>query len=649
LAISFAYYFTLPTSYKTTQPFRMIEAWFRVGVGALIAWFMLLAFSGTPQAWSLFLMSLAFFCTSFPKHKEAEPHEAGEVRVDVNVIPVVGGTIRNLRENVGGYLDSILNILFLFIMLFSLGFSQIGSSQLTFALTITAIVAMFLLLMRLSVNTVIGVYVVFTLIAMVITGAFTGNMFQIIFFAVWLLCVITGLAAGREGRPAAGILMIFMTLFVFSFTATGVIGEAVFGYWWPQIYAFGESIAAPLGPLWEQATSGISDTWLLLTNPMAYYDQMMKKQQATKSVVKEGGTTKSIEITRTDLFTSVTGELEPRLDPLIGSFEIQNQGEYDASRIDLVLWASWQDTSKVTAENPLAGLVQPIGTLSKFECSQPSFSNIEAVSPGTKGVCNWTKTTYPKEMKFVNFVYEKNSWSLGTEGNLADCVVKDVEGKEICKDSGDCCKNPNAAYVHSKQTVKVNVNLTYDYNVNVSIPVEVIDQEKYRNLLQAKQITLQELTSQYTGGPVKATLWSQKQPIRDNGETSLFVASIVNEGGGTINKINSFEILIPTDLVNSNENIEIVAQTFQEQANSFNGCGTEKHPTESKTIGKNEYWVISCVHNIPMKTGEYKRVSFFITPKDVSDRKTSLIIGLANYEYTKTGSASIAVANAPWH
>jgi hypothetical protein len=50
-----------------------------------------------------------------------------------------------------------------------------------------------------------------------------------------------------------------------------------------------------------------------------------------------------------------------------------------------------------------------------------------------------------------------------------------------------------------------------------------------------------------------------------------------------------------------------------------------------------------------MKTGEYKRVSFFITPGNVTDRKTSLIVGLANYEYIKTGSTSITVANAPWH
>jgi len=129
----------------------------------------------------------------------------------------------------------------------------------------------------------------------------------------------------------------------------------------------------------------------------------------------------------------------------------------------------------------------------------------------------------------------------------------------------------------------------------------------------------------------------------------LFVASIVNEGGGTIDSIDSFTILIPTDLVDSNQNIEIIAQTFQTSKDKFDGCGSDKNPTQTKTIGSNNYWVIRCQQKIPMGTGEYKRVSFFITPKDVPDRKTSLIVGLANYKYTKTGSTSIAIANAPWH
>lgn len=194
LAISFIYYFSLPVSYKVTQPFKMIEAWFRIGVGMLIAFFIYMAFAGTYQAISLALMSIAFFCTSFPRHKEA-PEETGVVRLE---IPKLAGVSSNQAE-------MFLKIIFSLFMIPALIFSGVG----------------------------IG----------------TSSL-QIIFEAVWLLSFFGGWTAGSEGRPALGILMIGITLFVFTFTATGVMGQAIFGYWWPQVESTGEAVFGPLGNLW---------------------------------------------------------------------------------------------------------------------------------------------------------------------------------------------------------------------------------------------------------------------------------------------------------------------------------------------------------------------------------------------------------------
>jgi hypothetical protein len=137
--------------------------------------------------------------------------------------------------------------------------------------------------------------------------------------------------------------------------------------------------------------------------------------------------------------------------------------------------------------------------------------------------------------------------------------------------------------------------------------------------------------------------------VRDSGELSLFVASIVNEGGGILNHIYSFRILIPKEMAGK---VETIAQTFNKSAGPGqppNGCGPLGVITAVTTIQGHDYYVIDCEHVQPIKSREYKRVSFFITPSSVSDRKTSIIVGLANYEYIKTGSASITVANAPWH
>jgi hypothetical protein len=321
------------------------------------------------------------------------------------------------------------------------------------------------------------------------------------------------------------------------------------------------------------------------------------------------------------LFTSVPGELDPLYDPVVGSFEVQNQGEFYANSIHLLLWASWTDPLAASATNPPVPI--PIGTLSNFVCSTGSPSS-------TPGKCDWTQTTYPEEMKIVNFVFDKNYWDLGNGDNLANCINYDKNSLPCDDPSG------NATYAHSGQTVKINANITYDYNVNVSIPVDVIDFTVYQKLLQANEITLQDLTSQYTGGPVKATLWSQRQPIRA-GETSLFVASIYNEGDGEIESIGGFSIKIPTALGTPT----IVSSTFYTGSIGNDGCN----------LNQNE---IFCQHNVAgsgIKTGEYRTPSFFITPTTTQgvDRISRLITGLATYKYVKTVSKSITVANAPLH
>jgi len=589
LAISFVYYFDLPTSYRTSQPSKMIEAWLRLVVGIVIAGFFLLGFAGTTQGTTLAFMSLAFFCTSFPTQKEEK--EPGVVRVEL-LSKAYGGNAQKGAHIIG-------KGLFLFFMGFALLYSNIPFS--------------------------------------------TSNDMSIIFYTVFILSLFSGLMTGPEGRPAMGILMIIMTLFVFSFMFTGIIGQAVFGYWWPQIYGFVDSAVTPLIPLWQQMTAGMGDAWLLLTNPMQYYNMMMMRQQATQSVVKTGGTTKSIELLKFDIFTSLTGTLEPLEDPVVGSIELQNQGEFEANKLTLTFVSSFVNAQSVSIS---AGTTEqePCGSLDKLECSAPN----NPTKSGSRGTCLWQPTPpdviYPDEIKMATFAYKNDAWIFtdinGTSQDLATCVLNGVESTY----PSACYSDPNSTYKFGGNILKIDANYTYDYNVNVSIPVEVIEESKYIQLLAARQITLQELTSQYSGGPVKATLWSQKQPIR-NKEVALFVASFYNDGTGLLNQIYSFNIKIPAEL----GTVEIISQSFRISAPPAlpDGC--------TYTPG-NPYNIIHCQHtcgeSCVMKPGEFKRVSFFVTPNygaELIDRKTSLIIGLGSYEYTKSTSQSLTIANFPPH
>jgi hypothetical protein len=232
---------------------------------------------------------------------------------------------------------------------------------------------------------------------------------------------------------------------------------------------------------------------------------------------------------------------------------------------------------------------------------------------------------------------------------------KNADGSQKCKStSDDCCQDDNATYAHGGETVKINVNLTYNYNVNVSLPVEFIDEQRYEDLLKLNELDLKEVTSEYTGGPVKATLWSQRQPIR-SGETSMFVASIVNEGNGVINQVGYFTILIPEDIVGdydnsggpSEDDIHIVATTFKDGTSE--PCKVHMPGDMPLIVAGINYFGLNCVNTGSFGNGEFKRVSFYIKPNDVTVSRTSQIIGLASYEYTKSSSTSVSIPMVPWH
>lgn len=566
LIAAFFLYFYLPSRYRSDQPNRMFEAWFRMIMGVFIAYIFWMTFAQTPVGWSLGLLALAFFFT-FPVATRA-----GD---DVNEMHVVIDMGSNLHSS--GTDKSIFFIL----MFLSLWFSGIFWGQ--------------------------------------ITGANA-----VIFGAFWVISLISGLSTGPEGRPALGSTMIIIALFVFSSSFTGVMGQAVFGYWWPQVYGTMEVVGDVVGPAWEQLTAGVGETWTLMTNPAAYYESMMRRQQASTTKLETGGSPLSIEMARFEMFTSLMGILDPKLDSIVGTIELENMGEFNAENIIAEVWAEWQDVGSMTMETV------GVGQISKIECSEPSDNSTGPNrEPNQIAVCDWTKETVADEIRFLSFVFEKDAWTLPDGDNLNKENPPDPETGIV-------------TYNHSAEMFKINLNFTYDYDVNVSIPVEVIDNQLYQDLLKAREITLQELMSKYTGGPAKATLWSQRQPIRD-GESTLFVASLYNDGSGDLIEIKSFKVLIPVELSN---NVNGVAHTFT-------SCNPSDRSDEDTIVVRASsitgYWEIDCISNELLEPTQFRRVSFFLEPVNLPEkiRKTSNIVGLAEYIYEKTESKMLTIANAP--
>jgi hypothetical protein len=383
----------------------------------------------------------------------------------------------------------------------------------------------------------------------------------------------------------------------------------------------------------------MGDAWEMMTCPQCYYLKMQQKETATKSVIMTGGTPMSIEISKFELIPSLAGTLEPS-EPTIGDMELNNQGDFTSGNIFLELW-----TSRVDAVNLKD--ISDSGEVTNLHCSSnPNYS--DSTSLGGTAYCNWKDTkTYPKETRVVTFKLEGgSSW----DDIYSNCTYN---GNVLCTcfNWGSCVVG-NTTYSHSGQAVKVNANLTYDYVVNVSMPVTIINSETYLKKLQANEMVLQDLTSEYTGGPIKATLYTQKQPARTD-VPFLVVASIYNDGSGELLNITDFTITVYKG-DNVVDDVEFLGTTFRNYQPTINnlpdGCGTDPigpvGPTFDSSTGN---FVLSCSNNWgTLKQGEFKRISFYIYPNtSIDDEKTTQIVGWAQYRYRKTTSQTLIIANAP--
>ncbi|MFH0929565.1 MAG: hypothetical protein V1818_04425 [Candidatus Aenigmatarchaeota archaeon] len=569
LVIAFFFYFTaLPGRYKTTQPAKAIEAWAKLGFGAYLAYLFFLTFggmglSGNNIASALGWMGAAFFIT-FPIQVEGDKDESK--------ITVVVGKYKSMTDS--GAFKVFDRGFFLVCMMLSMWFFVSGGGNL-------------------------------------------GDMIHIVFYLIFALSLLVGISAGPEARPAMGVMTIMIALFIFSTTYTGVVGQAIFGYWWPQVQSATESIFVPLDDMLFQAQTGMADAWLMITNPQAAIAKQQQDKQA--SVSKTTGSKRSIEVSRFELFSAL---LDPNQETLIGNIELENSGEFNADYINLDIEAFWKRTTASNVEPETS-----VGSLEPITCSSDSGSPVESTDS-----CYWGRVIYPTEIKFATFKFSRDGW-----GELGYCCPVDAEN---CDTPTSSC-SPGAVYAHSGETVKVRASYNYNYNVNVSIPIDVIPLNEYYRLLQAREIKLEELISEYTGGPVKATIYCQRQPIRD-GEETLIRVSLKNEGRGNITFVDDLKIYVP-QILNDEQPIEIEASTFS-------GC------TEGDTFGSGE---ITCTYfsdidnRIPqIGPGEYRTVVFLIKPNldgfDDQSIITRLITGVASYEYMDTKNVNIQVAIAPF-
>ena len=566
LVIAFVFYFFLPTRYKTNKPDQIMEAWIRMGFGVYLAIIFFMTFGGNTVGTSLLLMGLAFFAT-FPIHIEADEDDS---KVQIRIVQGYG---KATKTGAFSIIDKFSFLVLMLLALYLFGFS------------------------------------------------WSPSPVQMMFYLIWGLSFFVGLVAGPEAKPALGALTILIALFAFSSTYTGVVGEAIFGYWWPQVQSFTESFGAPLADMWTQAQDQMELAWLYMTDPQAAIIRQNTDKQIKQSIT--GGTKQSIELSRYELFSFV---LDPDKETLLGTVELENQGEFNADYIRLELSALWKDPEDETAK-----LEEPIPVTIQTTCSE---------NAGSGNVCSWNERTnpdgserpaaYPTEIKFASFKID--DW-----GFLAQCC--DAEAED-CETSITSCIM-GTKYVHGGQTVKIRASYDYNYNVNVSMPVDVIPMEEYERLLRAREIQLVELTSEYSGGPVKATIYTLRQPIR-NRDTSLIRVSLVNEGNGNITEITYFTIYVPQILFGDEGPQSLDSSTFT-------SCTGWQGPDGNNNMFITCEYTPDNINYPEIEHNKFRTATFTISPDSVDQTQISTsILGVASYKYRTSKDINIPIAPGPF-
>ena len=300
-----------------------------------------------------------------------------------------------------------------------------------------------------------------------------------IFIAVWVVMLLGGSSTILSGNPSskAGIGMVFFVVVFFIF-ASGVgtqeVGSAFFGEWWPTVYQTGSQIFGPLGDAWSQLTGGLGTGLQLITNPMAFAQQIMNGTYGRDTTTGLAGAY-GVEIER---FTSTPVYIGQ---PYSLSMMVKNKGAFEAESV----------TANISlGEKPPKGI---------------TMDKLGFVSKDGEQQCNEKECT-------LNLVE-------GSE-KMAKLDLRQV----FFQSSGFSCPVVEE-YDVKERFVPIKGYVQYDYEVESQLPIEFMSKSEWdRRVREGKLVTQSKKPSTITNAPVKLSIDTLEQPIR---EGNKFYAGIL--------------------------------------------------------------------------------------------------------------------------
>jgi len=304
----------------------------------------------------------------------------------------------------------------------------------------------------------------------------TSFFFESGALATMVLIVTALFAYACRESVGFGVIMMVPLLMVGWFVGSGW-GVAVT----QKIDSLGTQLGATTGISTEGTGDKISamfnDTWLLLTNPNAWYE----KQNAIGTTRDEGATSAALEITKIEALPASMNSK----DTFDISFELENKGTKHAQNIYL--------GAKATT------LANACGKINGKFCNLACIMNADG-------------TITPKDLEQIK------------DGCPIDKAVKDIAPLEKRFDTFGF-RAPECPGTYS-----VSAMVIYDYDVDATLNMQMISRDYYNELIRNNKMVWIDELSTTSAGPFKLSLRTdRKQPIPDT-----------NEGGRTPQKFRIY-------------------------------------------------------------------------------------------------------------
>lgn len=308
---------------------------------------------------------------------------------------------------------------------------------------------------------------------------------DMILFVVFSMVVGMGILVSvpvDKAKTFIGIPIVLVALMTTTFAYPDVMGEAVFGVWWPEI---DYTIDSTLGPLLQGIRSPLETMgsgYECLLNPVGCY-QNYEPETSTKESIR------SVEVTSVETIGDTSINSLPKELRVIVT--VENRGKEEAR--DITITPVEPEYAHGTAEGEVAGSVE-------ITCQDGS------ISDHITG-CNISKLL-SGEMR--EFVLNYTITNIEFRGNY----------------------------------IAYGADIQYDLDLTGQVDVMVMDEDYYYKLSKNNQLDRREQITEDTGGPVRLglALMRNEMPVKDNLKGVPVMLYLGNQGPGTILEIKSARV-----------------------------------------------------------------------------------------------------------